>query len=80
MPNVPEDEPLLHLQVAETRQRLTAAILCLPARERLVFTLYYYEGLTTEEIELISDEAPSRISDLHASALLHLNAQLADSG
>lgn len=79
MPNPPENEPLLHLQVAETRQRLTAAILYLPARERLVFTLYYYESLTTEEIELILGETAGRISDLHASALLHLNAQLADS-
>lgn len=61
------------------RQTLTEAILQLPDRERLVFTLCYYEELTTGEIGLLLGETESRVSQIHASALMSLKAQLADS-
>jgi RNA polymerase sigma factor FliA len=61
------------------RHILTDAILLLPDRERLVFTLCYYEELTTGEIGLLLGETESSVSQLHASALMHLKAQLADS-
>jgi RNA polymerase sigma factor for flagellar operon FliA len=67
-----EDETLLRLQHAELRERLTEAILLLPEQERLVFTLHYYERLTTEEIEQVLGATESSISQLHASALSRL--------
>jgi RNA polymerase sigma factor FliA len=70
-------DPLFRLQNEEIRDRLTAAILSLGESERMVFTLYYYEELTTEEIALLLDETASSVAQLHASALLGLRARLA---
>jgi RNA polymerase sigma factor FliA len=78
LPNRPEDDPLFRYLHAEVRQRLTEAIGDLPERERLVMTLYYYEEATMKEIGLILGVVESRISQIHASAILHLRAGLAD--
>jgi len=58
------------------RERLTKAIEALPERERMVMTLYYYEETTMREIGLILGVHESRVSQIHASAVLHLRAQL----
>jgi RNA polymerase sigma factor FliA len=78
LPNRPEEDPLFRYLHAEMRQRLTEAIGGLPERERLVMTLYYYEETTMKEIGLILGVVESRISQIHASAVLHLRARLAD--
>ena len=78
LPNRPEDDPLFRFLHAEMRERLTEAISELPERERLVMTLYYYEETTMKEIGLILGVVESRISQIHASAVLHLRARLAD--
>jgi RNA polymerase sigma factor for flagellar operon FliA len=80
LPNRPEDDPLFRYLHAEMRERLTRAISDLPERERLVMTLYYYEETTMKEIGLILGVVESRISQIHASAVLHLRARLADFG
>jgi RNA polymerase sigma factor FliA len=80
LPNRPEDDPLFRYLHAEMRDRLTRAISELPERERLVMTLYYYEETTMKEIGLILGVVESRISQIHASAVLHLRARLADFG
>ncbi len=72
----PEDDPLFRFLGAEMRKRLVQAINDLPERERLVMTLYYYEESTMKEIGLILDVVESRVSQIHASAVLHLRAQL----
>jgi RNA polymerase sigma factor for flagellar operon FliA len=59
------------------RHLLTNAINDLPERERLIMTLYYYEETTMREIELILGVVESRVSQMHASAILHLRARLA---
>jgi RNA polymerase sigma factor for flagellar operon FliA len=74
LPNKSED----NLLSVEMRQRLTDAILRLPDRERLVFTLYYYQELTKAEVGLLLGETGSSVSQLHASALMHLEAWLSD--
>lgn len=63
---------------AEMRERLTKAISDLPERERLVMTLCYYEETTMKAIGLILGVVESRISQIHASSVLHLRARLAD--
>jgi hypothetical protein len=39
-------------------------------------TLYYYEEATMKEIGLILGVAESRVSEMHASAVLHLRVRL----
>jgi RNA polymerase sigma factor for flagellar operon FliA len=77
IPSRPEDDPLFRYLNAEMRQRLTEAISDLPERERLIMTLYYYEETTMKEIGLILGVVESRVSQIHASAVLHLRARLA---
>jgi RNA polymerase sigma factor (sigma-70 family) len=77
-PDPSDDETLPRSQHPELREWLTEAILLLPEQERLVFTLYYYERLTTEEIKLLLGDTETSISRLHASALFRLHAILAD--
>jgi RNA polymerase sigma factor FliA len=77
IPTRPEDNPLFRYLDGEMRDRLTKAINDLPERERLVMTLYYYEEVTMKEIGLIIGVVESRVSQIHASAILHLRARIA---
>jgi RNA polymerase sigma factor for flagellar operon FliA len=79
LPGRPEDDPLFRFLDGEMRHLLTMAINDLPDRERLVMPLYYYEETTMREIGIILDIVESRVSQIHASAVLHLRAQLATS-
>jgi RNA polymerase sigma factor FliA len=78
IPNRPDEDPLFRCLRGEMRQRLADAITELPERERLVMTLYYYEEMTMKEIGLTLGVVESRVSQIHASAVLHLRALLAD--
>jgi RNA polymerase sigma factor for flagellar operon FliA len=42
-----------------------------------VMTLYYYEETTMKEIGIILGVVESRVSQIHASAVLHLRSRLA---
>ena len=79
IPGRPDDDPLFRYLDGEMRERLTTAINDLPERERLVLTLYYYEETTMKEIGLILGVVESRVSQIHASAMLHLRARLTSS-
>ena len=78
IPGRPEDDPLFHCLRSEMEERLSGAISELPERERLVMTLYYYEELTMREIGLALGVVESRVSQIHASAVLHLRSALSD--
>jgi RNA polymerase sigma factor for flagellar operon FliA len=78
LPDPSEDETLLRSQHAELREWLTEAILLLPEQERLVFTLHYYERLTTKEIQQVLGATEFSISQLHASALSRLHTSLSN--
>jgi RNA polymerase sigma factor FliA len=80
VPGQPEDDPLFSCLRGELKERLADAIERLPERERLVMTLYYYEELTMREIGLALGVVESRISQIHASAVVHLRAALRDLG
>lgn len=56
---------------------LASAIDNLPDRERLVVTLYYFEGLTVKEISHILKVSPSRVSQLHTKAVIRLRGFMA---
>lgn len=78
VPGRPEDDPLFVCLKGELEDRLAGAIANLADRERLVMTLYYYEEMTMREIGLALGVVESRVSQVHASAVVHLRAVLRD--
>lgn len=78
VPGRPDEDPLFCCLRGELEERLAQAIQELPDRERLVMTLYYYEEMTMREIGLVLGVVESRVSQVHASAVVHLRAALRD--
>jgi RNA polymerase sigma factor for flagellar operon FliA len=62
---------------AETRDRVRHALASLPARERRIITLYYFEEATMKQIGAAIGVNESRVSQLHARAILRLKQALA---
>ena len=73
------DDPVALFEAEETKYILAQAIGSLPEREKIVVTLYYYEGLTLAEIGSVLGVTESRICQMHTKAVLQLRAKLADS-
>ena len=75
-------DPVQSFESAETRQMLAQTVQYLPERERLVITLYYYEGLTLAEIGGVLGVTESRVCQMHTKAVLELRnkmkAQISD--
>ncbi len=71
-------DPLARVVSEEIRQRLATAIDALPAQERLVLSLYYFEELTLKEIGHILKVTESRVCQIHGKAILKLKVLLAD--
>ncbi len=78
VPGRPDEDPLFRCLKSELEDRLAEAISELPDRERLVMTLYYYEEMTMREIGLALGVVESRVSQVHASAVVHLRGALRD--
>ena len=70
------DEPENMLLDKERRETLASAIESLPEKERLVITLYYYEGLLLKEIADILHVTESRVSQIHSKALSRMSVKL----
>jgi RNA polymerase sigma factor for flagellar operon FliA len=70
--------PVAAYEVEEMRQILADAINRMPEREKIVLTLYYYEGLTLAEIGQVLGVTESRICQMHTKAVLQLRGRLAD--
>ena len=70
--------PEAAFQAEETRHLLGDAINRLPDRERLVVTLYYFEGLTLAEIGDVLGVTESRVCQIHAKSVLSLRNRLAE--
>jgi RNA polymerase sigma factor for flagellar operon FliA len=64
----------------ETRYFLSDAINRLPERERLVITLYYYEGLTLAEIGGVLGVTESRICQIHTKSVMSLRNRMIEPG
>ena len=69
--------PMAAYEVEEMRHILADAINRLPEREKVVLTLYYYEGLTLEEIGQWMGVTESRVCQIHTKAVVHLRSRLA---
>lgn len=70
-------DPLDEAEWNSRRENLGEAIERLPDRERLVVTLYYFEGLTVKEIAYVLKVSPSRVSQLHTKAVMRLRGAMA---
>ncbi len=64
----------------EDKRILADAINRLPDRDRLVLTLYYYEGLTLNEIGIVLGVTESRVCQIHTKSVMSLRHRLADRG
>ena len=72
LPDVGAIDPSGSFEKEETRYMLADSINRLPDRERLVLTLYYYEGLTLAEIGGVLNVTESRICQIHTKAVMSL--------
>lgn len=72
------EDPVAAFEAEETKFLLARAINTLPEREKIVVTLYYYEGLTLAEIGQVLGVTESRICQMHTKAVLQLRSRLAD--
>lgn len=68
------------LEEGELRDSMRAEISRLPEREQAVLVLYYEDGLTLAEIGEAFGVTESRISQIHAKAVLQLRSRLAAAG
>ena len=71
-------DPVEAYEVDEMKHLLADAINRMPDRERLVLTLYYYEGLTLAEIGGVLGVTESRVCQIHTKAILQLRGRLSE--
>jgi len=66
-------DPISEVQRRDLKELVTKG---LSRAERLIVTLYYYEGMTMKEIGATLDLSESRVSQMHTSILQRLKAQM----
>lgn len=71
-----QENPDALIEQEELKETLVKVIQSLPEREQLVLSLYYYEHLTFKEIGMVLNVSESRVSQLHAKAILSLRSKL----
>ena len=64
------------LLVQDEKAALVKAIDSLPEREKILVSLYYYEGLTLKEAGQVLGVTESRASQMHSKAILRLRAAM----
>jgi RNA polymerase sigma factor for flagellar operon FliA len=64
------------VEAHEVKAALVNAVEDLPPQERTVISLYYFEGLTLKEIKGVLNVSESRVSQIHAQAVIHLRGRL----
>jgi RNA polymerase sigma factor for flagellar operon FliA len=74
----PSLDPTTSLEGQETRDMLAGAINSLTEREKVVVTLYYFEGLTLAEIGEILGVTESRVCQIHTKAVGQLRTSLTE--
>jgi len=68
--------PVAAYEVEEMRHILADAINRMNEREKVVLTLYYYEGLTLAEIGQVLGVTESRVCQIHTKAVLQLRSKI----
>jgi RNA polymerase sigma factor for flagellar operon FliA len=64
------------LESAEIRATLARAVESLPPQERTVIRLYYFENCTLKDIKNVLEVSESRVSQIHAQAVIRLRSKL----
>ena len=72
------ENPVEAFETEETRHLLGQAVSTLNEREKIVISLYYYEGMTLSEIGQVLGVTESRSSQLHTRAVMQLRGKLAE--
>jgi RNA polymerase sigma factor for flagellar operon FliA len=72
-----EDNPFDMCLEGERREQLAEAVSRMSEREQLILSLYYQEELTMKEISQVVGIVVSRVSQIHAAAMVKLRASLA---
>ena len=68
--------PVAAFEVEEMKQILASAINRLGEREKIVLTLYYYEGLTLAEIGEVLGVTESRVCQIHTKSIFQLRSKM----
>jgi RNA polymerase sigma factor for flagellar operon FliA len=71
-----DNEVTTAVEASEVRSALVDAVEQLPPQERTVISLYYFDGLTLKEIKSALNVSESRVSQIHAQAVIHLRLKL----
>lgn len=71
-------DPVEAFEAEEMKHALADAINRMPDRERLVLTLYYYEGLTLAEIGEVLSVTESRVCQIHTKAIFQLRSRFTE--
>jgi len=71
-----EHDVTSEVEQREVRNSLVDAVESLPPQERTVIALYYFEGQTLKEIKSALGVSESRVSQIHAQAVIHLRQRL----
>jgi len=71
-----DNDVTLAVESREIRNALVNAVEELPPQERTVISLYYFEGKTLKEIKTELNVSESRVSQIHAQAVIHLRQKL----
>jgi RNA polymerase sigma factor FliA len=74
--DIGSSDPSSGLEGMEMRVMLSAAINALSEREKIVVTLYYFEGMTLAEIGDVLGVTESRVCQIHTKAVGQLRVQL----
>ena len=78
LPDPRGTSPEAAFQVEEMKRVLADSINRLPDRERLVVTLYYYEGLTLSEIGDVLGVTESRVCQIHTKSVMSLRNRMTE--
>jgi RNA polymerase sigma factor for flagellar operon FliA len=74
------DDALSMTTMKEIKSTIAKNIDLLPEKERLVVSLYYSDELTMKEIGKVMNITESRVSQIHAQAIIHLRGKLRRDG
>jgi RNA polymerase sigma factor for flagellar operon FliA len=80
LPDGNADDALSLTTMKEIKATIAKNIDLLPEKERLVVSLYYSDELTMKEIGRVLDITESRVSQIHAQAIIHLRSKLRRDG
>jgi RNA polymerase sigma factor for flagellar operon FliA len=75
-PSAGKDNPFELCLEGEMKAQLAAAVSQMSEGEQLILSLYYYEQLTMKEVGEVVGIAVSRVSQIHAAAMLKLRVTL----